>query len=267
MIIAHARAVNIYRTKFANQNGKIGITNNCDFRYPLTEKAADKDAAERAMLFFLGWFADPIWKGDYPLVMKERLGNRLPKFTEEEKRLILGSSDFFGLNHYGSNLASEPEEGISADVVAGNGGIFDDQHVDLSNDPSWKQTDMGWNIVPDGLKQLLLWIDKRYNHSEIIITENGCACNEPTKEIAVNDTMRKEFINSYLNSAREAIVEGVNLGGYFAWSLMDNYEWSFGYSKRFGICYVDYETLERTPKSSALWLKECIISNGSIVNE
>jgi len=265
MILAHARSVKVFRTEFADQNGTIGITNNCDHRYPLTDSDADKKAADRAILFFLGWFADPIWKGDYPEVMRERLGDRLPQFSAEEREEVLGSSDFFGLNHYGTMMASEPEDDVAPEVVAGNGGIFDDQHVTLTNDPRWEQTHMEWNIAPEGCGDLLRWIDARYDHPPIIITENGCACDEPDRDTAVNDTMRKEFIESYLCESRGAIADGVDLRGYFAWSLMDNYEWAFGYNRRFGICHVDYETQERTPKSSALWYRDCIESNGEII--
>ena len=122
---------------------------------------------------------------------------------------------------------------------------------------------MGWNIVPEGCRDLLKWIDQRYDHPIIYITENGCACDEPDKESALNDVMRKEFYESYLRESRNAIEQGVDLRGYFAWSLMDNFEWSFSYNRRFGMCYVDYESLERTPKISALWFADVISTNGA----
>jgi beta-galactosidase len=264
LLLSHARAYRIYKTEFAHQGGTIGITNNCDFRYPLTDSPEDQAAAERSLEFFLAWFADPIWKGDYPQVMKERLGERLPQFTPDERNEILGSSDFFGLNHYSTMMASEPKEGQEqVSDIAGNGGMIDDQNVHLSNDPTWQKTHMGWNIVPEGCRDLLKWIDQRYDHPVIYITENGCACDEPDKESALNDVMRKEFYESYLRESRNAIEQGVDLRGYFAWSLMDNFEWSFGYNRRFGMCHVDYESLERTPKNSALWFSSAISTNGA----
>ena len=137
LLLSHARAVEVYRDLSLNNDGVIGITNNCDYRFPLTQTEEDINAAERSLEFFIGWFADPIWKGDYPQIMKELVGNRLPKFTEDEKKLILGSSDFFGLNHYSSMLASEPNEGIQPKKnIAGNGGMFEDQLVHLSDDPN-----------------------------------------------------------------------------------------------------------------------------------
>jgi beta-glucosidase len=264
LILSHARAYHVYKNEFANQNGSIGITNNCDFRYALTDKPEDVAAAERSMEFFLAWFADPIWKGDYPLVIKERVGERLPKFTDAEKTEVFGSSDFFGLNHYTAMMASEPNpDDVLESNIAGNGGMIDDQQVFLSNDPSWDQTYMQWNIVPEGCRDLLKWIDARYDHPIIYITENGCACDEPNKDIALKDIKRKNFYESYLRESRNAIDSGVDLRGYFAWSLMDNFEWAFGYNRRFGICYVDYETLERTPKLSARWLRDSIAQNGA----
>ncbi|MDD7986426.1 GH1 family beta-glucosidase [Lentisphaera marina] len=263
LLLSHARAYRIYKTEFAHQGGTIGITNNCDFRYPLTDSTEDRAAAERSLEFFLAWFADPVWKGDYPQVMRQRLGERLPQFSPDERKEILGSSDFFGLNHYSTMMASEPKEGQEqVSDIAGNGGMIDDQNVHLSNDPAWQKTHMGWNIVPEGCRDLLKWIDQRYDHPIIYITENGCACDEPDKESALNDVMRKDFYESYLRGSRNAIEQGVDLRGYFAWSLMDNFEWSFGYKRRFGMCYVDYESLERTPKSSALWFAEAIKQNG-----
>ena len=263
MLLSHARAYRVYKKDFAHQGGTIGITNNCDFRYPLTDKVEDIAAAERSMEFFLAWFADPIWNGDYPAVMKEYVGERLPEFSEEEKREVFCSSDFFGLNHYTSMLASEPSEDDNlVSDIAGNGGMIDDQKVFLSDDPTWEKSHMQWNIVPEGCRDLLKWIAARYDNPIIYITENGCACDEPTAEIADNDLMRKNYYESYLRESRKAIEAGVDLRGYFAWSLMDNFEWSFGYNRRFGMCRVDYETLERKPKLSARWLSQTIAQNG-----
>jgi len=268
LILAHARAVQIHRSKFREQRGRIGLVNNCDWRIPLTDCAEDKAAAQRSLEFFLAWFADPVWKGDYPAVMRERLGDRLPGFTDEEKQMVRGSSDFFGLNHYTTMYASEPKpEDDAVGRVSGNGGIFDDQGVHLDVDPAWDQTQMGWSIVPEGCRELLKWIDARYDHPAVYITENGCALNEPDAESAINDIKRCAFLEGYLGECRNAIRQGVDVRGYFAWSLMDNFEWSFGYERRFGLYRVDYGTLERIPKRSAQYLKKAIESNGVSVRE
>ena len=264
LLRAHGKAVGVYRKSFQEQQkGQIGITNNCDWREPLSENTEDIQAAQRAVEFFLGWFTDPIYLGDYPASMRERLGSRLPQFSEEDKRLIQGSSDFFGLNHYSTLLASDAPEGDAVEIsVYGNGGIFEDQRVQLTADPDWKTTAMGWPIVPWGCQKLLEWIKDRYDNPPIYITENGCAMDDVLVDGKVNDPDRVDFLSTYLKGCHTAIENGVNLRGYFAWSLMDNFEWAEGYAKRFGLHYVDYKTLERTPKASALWYKKVVSENG-----
>lgn len=260
LIKAHAKAVATYRAEFQLiQQGKIGITNNCDWREPLTNDQSDRDAAQRGLEFFLGWFADPIWKGDYPEVMKQRLGHRLPVFTEDEKKMIKGSSDFFGLNHYTTMLAANANKKDTGSVY-GNGGLSEDQDINLSVDPVWKMTSMQWAIVPWGCRKLLEWIDQRYDHPEIVITENGCAFNDSCIKGVVEDKDRIEFFKGYLTEIKNAIDKGANVKGYFIWSLMDNFEWALGYDKRFGIIYLD-EKLNRIPKASADWYSRVIDGN------
>ena len=256
LLLAHAYAVDHYRANYSSQNGSIGITNNCDWREPLTDSKSDIDASQRALEFFLGWFADPIYLGDYPQVMKERIGEKLPEFTKKEKELLKGSSDFFGLNHYTTMYAAHTEQVDENEDVHGNGGITKDQGVSLSVDKDWKLTKMNWAVVPWGCKKLLKWISERYSNPDIYITENGCAFDDEIIEGQINDSDRVEYFSTYLSACEEAIQEGVNLKGYFAWSFLDNFEWNSGYSKRFGIYYVDFKTLKRTPKASAKWFKK-----------
>jgi len=257
LILAHARAVKIYRTMANHEGGMIGISNSGDFRYPRRpERDGDIMAAQRAMEFQLGWFCDPIWIGDYPQVMRDRLGDRLPVFTMEEQMEILGSSDFFGLNHYSTLLASAPSE------VPTYGGYWADINVNFSHLASWKQNAMEWSIVPEGCLEILKWIDKRYNHPIIYMTENGSSEPEPDLETALQDYGRRDYFEGYIRACREAIRANVNLKGYFAWSLMDNFEWQFGYAQRFGMCYVDFDTMERTPKLTAKFYRETIRANG-----
>lgn len=262
LILAHAQAVKCYKSEFIKQNGIIGISNNCDWREPLTIKECDIDASERALLFFLGWFTDPIYFGDYPQVMKDRLQDRLPKFTKEQKELIKNSSDFFGLNHYTTMYAAEDNHlGIKGSVY-GNGGISEDQDVMLSQDKKWMLTESKWAVVPWGCVKLLEWISKRYDYPTIYITENGFACNDKVENGEVNDFDRLDYYKQYLEACHEAIAKGIKLKGYFAWSLFDNFEWASGYTVRFGINYIDYNTLERIPKASAKWFCKIIKNNG-----
>ncbi|MFT7120650.1 MAG: beta-glucosidase [Neolewinella sp.] len=264
LILAHAKAVKVYREEFqATQGGQIGMTNNCDWRQPLTDSPQDAAASQLALEFFLGWFADPIYLGDYPASMRKRLGDRLPRFTEEELAYVKGSSDFFGLNHYTTMLTSDGKEGETAEnYLYANGGVLADQDTTLSTDPNWELTAMGWPIVPWGLREMLLWISNRYGNPEIYITENGCAMPDSVVDGEVVDPRRIDYINDYLSAVHEAIEGGADVRGYFVWSLMDNFEWASGYDKRFGMIYIDFETMERRLKASGDWYAGVIEQNG-----
>uniref|UniRef100_A0A7S2I167 beta-glucosidase n=1 Tax=Helicotheca tamesis TaxID=374047 RepID=A0A7S2I167_9STRA len=266
LLLAHANAVKLYRNKFASsQKGVIGISNSGDFRYPKDEHSEDDQlAAERSMEFQLGWFSDPIWKGDYPSSMRQQLGERLPQFTAEQKMDLLSSADFLGLNHYSSLLVSEPKEPKTFGGYWGS-----DMSIDIHDNPLWGQNCMGWNIVPDGMKDILHWINERYEQQNITIyiTENGSCENEPDVETARRDIRRQQYLELYIQAVSQAIGLGVNVKGYFAWSLMDNFEWQFGYLRRFGLYYVDFETLERIPKQSALWYRETMLLNGANIGK
>jgi beta-galactosidase len=260
LLRAHAKAVEVYRTEFPHQRGQIGITNNCDWREPKTDRPGDIAAAERALDFYIGWFADPIFgRGDYPATMRERVADRLPRFTEAEQTSLQGSSDFFGLNTYTTMFAAEAKESDGPQDVHGNGGISEDQDVTLSVDPDWPKTDYNWAVVPWGCRKLLEYLDRRYSHPPIIITENGCAYNDgPSADGAIHDQRRIDFYSGYLEACRQAIGSGVDLRGYFAWSFMDNMEWAKGYALQFGLIHVDRETLKRTPKDSAHWYADYV---------
>lgn len=260
LLLAHATAVQVFRQEGYGNGGKsaIGISNSGDYRFPLhAESLEDQEAASRAIEFQLGWMTDPVYLGDYPMSMKRILDDRLPTFTPDEKNLITGSVDFLGLNHYSSALASTPLEPPQW------AGYWADQYVTLSDDPSWKSSAMGWNIAPEGAKGILFWIAKRYNNPNVYVTENGVACHEANFEQSVHDSERIEYLAGYIRGFGEAMAEGVNLKGYFAWSLFDNFEWQYGLSKRFGIVFVNYTTLERTPKDSAKWYRRVIDGNGA----
>ena len=256
-LLAHGKASSIYRAEFAaKQKGIIGMSNSADYRYPLTDSYSDIVAAERAMLFQFGWFIEPVIRGDYPAVMRERLGDRLPRFTKEQSHELIGSCDFLGINTYSSALASKPEKESEW------GGYWADMFVATDVDRVWDTNFMGWAIVPDATRELLLWISKRYDYPLLYITENGTSEDEDDVETAQHDEVRRSFFEGHLRACAKAIEAGVHLAGYFAWSLMDNFEWEYGYQRRFGICFVDFETQVRTPKSSALWYSKAIETNG-----
>jgi beta-glucosidase len=261
---AHGYAVDLYRRRFQNsQKGVIGMANNCDWREALTDREEDRQAAQRALEFFLGWFADPVYFGDYPESMRQRVGERLPRFSDRDAGILKGSADYFGLNHYTTLYASQPKnENSLKDDTFNNSGLTKDHGVILTQSDTLPKTEMDWSVAPWGCRKLLEWIDSRYGHPDIILTENGCAAKDKLIDGKVDDRERIEFLSAYLRECRRAIDKGVNLKGYFVWSLMDNFEWAQGYEKRFGLYYLDYKTLERIPKSSARWYREVIRNNG-----
>ncbi|MDJ0784258.1 MAG: GH1 family beta-glucosidase [Desulfosarcinaceae bacterium] len=263
LLLAHGAAAQLYRSKYQpRQRGVIGMANNCDWREPASEEGPDRAAAERALAFFLGWFGDPLYHGRYPEVMRSRLGDRLPRFTAAQAAQIKGSTDFFGLNHYTTMLAAHCDNPSSEGNYLTNIGIAEDQDLELHLDPEWPVTAIGWGIVPWGCHKLLHWIDARYDHPEIVLTENGCAVDDDLVAGRVDDQRRIDYFNGYVAACHQALADGIALKGYFAWSLLDNFEWALGYSMRFGIHYVDYATQERTPKASAKWYAAVIRQNG-----
>ncbi|KAL4159051.1 hypothetical protein PRNP1_004822 [Phytophthora ramorum] len=275
MLLAHARAVEVYRKEFQEtQGGQIGITLSAEWKEPGPTDDPEQEkkniaAAERAMAWSFGWFAEPVFYGDYPQIMKDRCGDRLPKFTEEQKKLLKGSSDFFGLNNYSSNFV-KPSPEFEAGIPPPNdntGGLEADEGVTGYHDPSWVQTGAPWNYVtPWGLKKLCVYIHEKYHPKNgIYITENGSAWPDVTKEEAQQDTQREDCYRQYIANVHEAITEGADVRGYFAWSFFDNYEWSMGYGIRFGMVWVDYKTQERVPKKSSYWYKQAIENNGFTV--
>lgn len=262
LLKAHALAVREFRE--GGYQGEIGIANNCDWREPLTDSQADKDAAEEALQFFYGWFSDPLVFGEYPEIMRSRLGKRLPDFTPEEKKLLAGSVDFLGLNHYTTLYASATPPTTGSDIGPnGNGGMMQDQAVYLSVDPSWVQTDMVWSIVPWGLRKTLNWISKRYKNIPVYVTENGCSCLEPDVEASKNDIMRQDFLRDYTAECLKARdIDGVDLRGYFCWTLLDNFEWCQGYDRHFGLIRCSPRDLTRIPKGG-YYAYQQIIANDS----
>jgi len=233
VLLAHAEVVHLYRNEYSHQNGEIGITNNCDWREPKTDDPKDIAAAERAVLFQLGWFSDPIYggEGDYPPEMKHVYGEYLPNFTAEQKEKLKGSADFYGFNHYGTAWAAHSEE-PGADRSYAN--VTEEGFPKAQS--KWL-FGSGW-----GFRKLLNWISRRYNRPKIYVTEGGWSLEAQTAEDGVDDLPRVQYYANYTSSMLDAINEdNVDVKAYFAWSLMDNYEWERGYIERFGATFVDFD--------------------------
>lgn len=256
LLLSHAAAVSIYRTKFqVKQGGQIGIAVDCEWAEPLSDRTEDKEAASRRVDFLLGWFLDPIFFGDYPETMCEKLGDNLPKFSEEDKKLIKNSVDFVGLNHYTSRFIAHStndkeyhyEKAQGLDLIA----EWDGGEIGQRAASPWLY------VVPWGIRKTLNHIAQKYNNPPIYVTENGMDDEENdmcTLHEMLDDKLRVRYYKEYLASVALAIKDGTNVKGYFAWSLLDNFEWAVGYTKRFGLIYVDYKNnLSRHLKSSAYW--------------
>ncbi|XP_042398068.1 beta-glucosidase 4-like [Zingiber officinale] len=256
-LLAHAAAVSVYQKKFKDtQGGLIGLVVDCEWAEPFSDKLEDKLAAERWLDFQLGWYLDPIYHGEYPLSMRERVGDQLPKFSEADKELLRNSTDFIGLNHYTTKFVRHVEN---------TGGLHfyrvQESHITAigsDGEAVGARAASEWlYIVPWGLRKLLNYIAKRYHNPSIYITENGMDQEETetaSLEELLDDQMRVDYYKTYLRAVADAIKDGVDVRGYFAWSFLDNFEWAEGYTKRFGMVYIDYKNgLTRYPKSSALW--------------
>lgn len=249
LLLSHGKVVELYRSM--GLNGEIGITLNLSPTIPASDDPKDVAAAERSDGFANRWFLDPIFKGNYPEDMVTLYKNRFgPLYFMKEGDLdtISVPIDFLGINYYSHNIVENDEK----NDILGSGVISETENV----------TDMGWGIHPESLYHLLTRIKTDYTDIPLYITENGAAFRDEWKDGKVEDHERIKYLHDHFAAAHQFIEEGGNLQGYYVWSLMDNFEWSFGYSKRFGIIYVDYETLERTPKESYRWYQKVIQDNG-----
>jgi len=260
MLLAHAEAVNIYREKYEKlYGGKIGVNLNGEMYWPLNPNSKeDIEAAYRNIMFQIGWFWNPIAKGDYPEVMKQRCGDRLPAFTEEQKRKLKGSADFFALNHYNSWMVQDGGHNEQKDYE-------DDVNSTNTYKKEWKQSDIGFSIVPEGMHDLLVFIHNTWLKDwniPVYITENGVSVPEKTIPSALQDTDRVDFLQTYMAEMQRAIKDGVNVQKYFVWTLIDNFEWSHGLSSKFGLTRIEYKDgYRRIPKSSLRWYSEIIKSS------
>ena len=247
LLRGHGHAAARYRAS-SNGNGSISLALNVNYSYPASGSQQDQQGAERALEAMGGWFGDPVYYGDYPVVMRERLGKLLPPFTDEDAELLKGSIDYIALNYYQSDVVRH---------APGCGPL----EIERTPNPEHPSTAMGWPIVPDGLEQTLRWMAERYPALPIYITENGaCFDDVPDSAGFVDDQDRVAYLGDHLAAVLRAMAAGVDVRGYQAWSLLDNFEWTCGYAKRFGLIRCDYETLKRTVKASGRWYAEVIAS-------
>jgi beta-glucosidase len=247
--LAHGKAVQVFRQ--GGYPGKIGIVLDLHNLIPASESEPDRLAWQRTLENAQYIFLDPIFNGHYPAYLMEWLGPSAPNIQPGDMETIRQRLDFLGMNHY---FTSEVKH-------SPHGGLLKSEQRNISL-PSLATTDVGWGIYPEGIRAVLKRVQKTVGSLPIYITENGCAVKDHADENGfVEDRERITYLRLHLVELHKAIEEGINLRGYFIWSLMDNFEWASGYRPRFGIIRVDYPTQRRTPKLSAHWYSEVIKNN------
>jgi beta-glucosidase len=242
LLLSHGWATEAIRRNAPDS--QVGITLNLAHAYPASDTPEDEAAAWQVDGEGNRWFLDPIFRGAYPADLLER--NRIvePFVQAGDLEAISAPLDFLGVNNYFRFVVSAGADGPR-----------------MQRDSEALHTDMGWEVYPDGLNRLLVRIARDYAPPAIYVTENGAAFGDVrVHDGGVHDPERTEYLESYIGAVSEAIAEGAPVKGYFVWSFLDNFEWAFGYSKRFGIVYVDYPTLERVPKDSFYWYRDFIKS-------
>jgi len=253
LLLSHGRAVPVIRGN--SPGARVGIVLNLVPSYPASDSEADADAARQFDGYFNRWYLEPLFgDGGYP---QDSIEDRVnyghlpsPELTyvqEGDLEEIRAPLDFLGVNYYSRAVMTPDEDGKAADAKLV---------------PEDELTEMGWEVYPEGLTDLLLRVTKDYAPAEIYITENGVALADvPDEDDRVDDPKRVDYMRDHLIAAHAAIEQGVPLRGYFHWSLMDNFEWGHGYTKRFGLFRVNFDTCARVPKTSAVWYRDAIAAN------
>jgi beta-glucosidase len=251
LLRAHGSAVQAYR---AIGKHEIGLVNNLEPKYPASDSPEDIAATARADAYMNRQYLDPMFLGEYPRELTEAFGDAWPEFPASDWPLIQTPFDFLGINYYSRNVVRDApgEPPLHAARVRQSGSLH---------------TEMDWEVFPAALTRVLVWIKDRYGNRPMYITENGSAFDDPAHATsgAIDDPLRVSYLREHLRAAHDAIAQGVDLRGYYAWSLLDNFEWAFGYARRFGIVHVDFDTLERTPKASARFYSDVIRSHGAVL--
>ncbi|CAL5223968.1 g6575 [Coccomyxa viridis] len=259
---AHAAVVQEFRTIVPG--GKISINLNSDWGEPYSASSpADKAAAQRMVEFWLGTFADPIYLGDWPASVKARIPY-IPTITPELAKALNGSCDYFALNHYTSWLVMDK---LGGETMQGRGDYTQGQYY-ADGSPLGNPAQSDWlKDTPWGFRKILNWVKYRYQPKELIVTENGFSVKgEASKALAdvLDDTERVAFYRGYVNAAIDAVEQDqVPMTGYFAWSLLTNWEWAVGYTEQFGVVNVDFKTEQRALKASARYLASRFAGAGS----
>jgi beta-glucosidase len=240
LLLSHGWAVEAIRR--LSPDTRVGITLNIAHIYPATDTPEDEAAAYQRDGENNRWFLDPLFRGSYPADLLNRNELVAPLILDGDLDTISAPLDFLGVNNYSRFIVEAGPDGPRT----------------VSN-PDAEHTDMGWEVYPDGLHDVLIRVTRDYEPAAMYITENGAAFPDVrVHDGGVHDVERTAYLESYIAAVGRAIAADAPVKGYFVWSLLDNFEWAFGYSKRFGIVYIDFPTLERVPKDSFYWYRDLI---------
>ncbi len=252
LLRAHGSAVQAFRS---DGRGQIGLVVNIEPKDPASDRAADREAAQRADAYMNRQYLDAVFFGHYPEELHQ-VWSAWPEFPAQDFTLIGTPIDFLGINYYTRNVVRhDPQAGLL--------------RARPERQPGSAYTELDWEVHPESLTRTLCWVKERYGDLPLYVTENGAAFADPPVAAGgvVEDPLRVDYFRTHLRAARAALQRGVDLRGYFAWSLLDNLEWACGFSKRLGLVHVDFDTQVRTPKSSAHFYREVIRSRGAVLDE
>ncbi|CAM4509965.1 beta-glucosidase [Paenibacillus endophyticus] len=247
ILVAHGLTVKRFRE--LGIEGEIGYAPNTEWRTAYSSSPEDVKAAQLRNGSFNEWFLSPVLKGEYPRLLTDWYESKGFKVKVEpgDMAIISQPIDFLGINYYTGSLIRH---------AAGND-MYDSEEISSS----FAKTDFDWNIYADGFYHVLTWITETYGQIPIYITENGACYEAELQDGKINDEARISFLRDHIMALHRAIASGVPVKGYMVWSLMDNFEWAFGYSKPFGLVHVNFNTLERTPKASYHWYSQLVAAN------
>lgn len=251
LLRAHAAAVRAYRAEGRHQ---IGLVVNLEPKYPASQSEEDVAATRRADAYMNRQYLDPVFLGRYPEELRTIFGEAWPDWLAEDLGAVRERIDFLGINYYTRSVTRFDSRAwpLQAATVRQKQATY---------------TETGWEVFPAGLSDTLQWVRDRYGNPPVYVTENGAAFYDPpvAPDGGVEDPLRVDYLRRHLRAVHDAIAAGCDVRGYLAWSLLDNLEWSHGFSKRFGLVHVDFASQLRTPKASARFYSRVIDSHGSVL--
>ncbi len=249
LLRAHGKAVQAYRAEGRHQ---VGLVVNIEPKHAASASAADTAATARAHAYMNRQYLDPALLGRYPDELRDVWGEAWPAWPDADLALIRQPIDFVGINYYTRSVVRDDPGNLPVRASA-----VPQRHA--------THTETAWEVHPASLTETLTWVRQRYGDIPQYVTENGAAFHDPPTagDGRIDDPLRCAYLRSHLGAIADALRAGVDLRGYFAWSLFDNLEWAHGFSKRFGIVHVDFATQQRTPKASARWYADAIARHGA----